>query len=139
VVSQAVSLIDVLPTILGAAGVEPDERAAGVNLIGPRGVSVPRGRMVVAELLRGVPERAAIDGRWKFISKDARTELYDLREDPDEQTNLAQKDPKRVEQFRAALADFERQHPPVTADPEQVEITPEELEALRALGYVAPE
>jgi len=136
VVEQAVSLVDVLPTILGAAGVEPDERAAGVNLIGRRGVSVPLGRTVVAELLRGVPERAAIDGRWKFISKGERTELYDLEQDPGETTNLASADPQRVKKFRAALIAFEQKNSPVTATSEKIEITPEQLEALRALGYV---
>ena len=136
VVQQAVSLVDVLPTILGAARVEPDERTAGINLIGPEGISVPGERMVVAELLRGVPERAATDGRWKVIFREERTELYDLREDPGEQTNLAHKHPERVEKFTAVVAAFERQNRPTTATPEQIEITPEELEALRALGYV---
>ena len=139
VVQRAVSLIDVLPTILGAAGVDPDERATGINLIGPQGISVPEERMVVAELLRGVPERAMTDGRWKVIFSAQPPELYDLREDPGEQTNLAQTHPERVEEFRAAVAAFEQQNRPVTLTPEQVEITPEELEALRALGYVGTE
>jgi len=136
VVQQAVSLVDVLPTILGAAGVEPDEPTAGINLIGPQGISVPRERVIVAELLRGVPERATTDGRWKLISRAERTELYDLREDPGEKINLAQKHPERVEKFKTVLAAFERQNRPTSATPEEIEITPEELEALRALGYV---
>ncbi len=139
VVQQAVSLVDVLPTILGAAGVEPDARTAGINLIGPQGISLPGERMVVAELLRGVPERAVTDGRWKVIFSERPTELYDLREDPGEQTNLAQSQPERVEEFRTVVAAFERQNRPTAATPEQVEITPQELEALRALGYVGSE
>jgi arylsulfatase A-like enzyme len=135
-VQQAVSLVDVLPTILGAAGIESTERTAGINLLGAKGISVRPERIVVAELLRGVPERAATDGRWKVIIKDERMELYDLKKDPGEQTNLARIHPKRVEKFRVVLAAFERQNPPATATPEPIEITPEELEALRALGYV---
>ena len=97
---------------------------------------MPLGRTVVAELLRGVPERAAIDGRWKFISKAERTELYDLQRDPGETTNLASAHPQRVKKFRAALTAFEQKNSPVTATSEKIEITPEQLEALRALGYV---
>ena len=133
---QAVSLVDVLPTILGAAGIVPDERTAGINLLGAKGISVPPKRTVVAELLRGAPERATTDGRWKVIIKEERTELYDLKKDPGEQTNLSQIHPKRVEKSRVFLAAFERQNPPATTTPEEIEITPEELEALRALGYV---
>jgi arylsulfatase A-like enzyme len=142
VVDDAVSLVDVLPTIIGAAGGEPAEGAAGIDLIGPDGPSVPDGRVVVAELLRGVPERATIDGRWKFISKPGspdRLELYDLNGDPSERANLAGDLTDRVAHFQELLAAFERAHTPVTEELEQTDITPEQLEALRALGYVAPE
>ena len=142
VVDEAVSLVDVLPTIIGAAGAAPENGAAGIDLIGPDGPSIPDGRVVVAELLRGDPERATIDGRWKFIIKTGRPdglELYDLSADPSESTNLAGDLTDRVAHFQDILVAFEQAHAPVTAPLEQTDITPEQLEALRALGYVDPE
>jgi arylsulfatase A-like enzyme len=142
VVDEAVSLVDILPTILGAAGAEPEDGAAGIDLFGPDGPSIPDGRTVVAELLRGDPERATIDGRWKFISKTRHpdhVELYDLSDDPSERANLAGDLADRVARFRDMLTAFEQAHAPVTEALEQTDITPEQLEALRALGYVDPE
>jgi arylsulfatase A-like enzyme len=139
VVDGAVSLVDVLPTILGAAGAEPEAAAAGIDLIGDDGASVPAGRTVVAELLRGDPERAMTDGRWKLVTQagqPGRTELYDLKEDPAESTDLAARHADRVARFRETLLVFERIHAPPEEPLEQTEITPEQLETLRALGYV---
>lgn len=142
VVEEAVSLVDVLPTIIGAAGAEPDRGAAGIDLIGPDGPSIPDGRVVVAELLRGDPERATIDGRWKLITQAGRPdrlELYDLSGDPSESANLAGDHTERVAYFQDFLTAFEQAHAPAAEPLEQTDITPEQLEALRALGYVAPE
>jgi arylsulfatase A-like enzyme len=142
VVQDPVSLVDVLPTILGAAGIEPGEHTAGIDLIGSNGIATSPDRVVVAELLRGYAERAVTDGRWKLIHREGnpqRTELYDLREDPGERTNLAAAHPEQVSRFLELLAVFEQRNSPVSATPGQVEISPEELEALRALGYVGTE
>ena len=115
---------------------------AGIDLIGSNGITTSPDRVVVAELLRGYAERAVTDGRWKLIHREGdpqRTELYDLREDPGERTNLAAAHPEQVSRFLELLAVFAQRNSPVSATPGQVEISPEELEALRALGYVGTE
>ena len=141
VVDRAVSLVDVLPTILGAADVPPEPGAVGINLIGDDGIAVPEGRVVVAELLRGLPERATMDGRWKFIAnggQKAQTQLFDLTRDPRERFDIASRKgaDQHVERFRQLLAAFEQVHTAPAGPLEQTEITPAQLEALRALGYV---
>jgi arylsulfatase A-like enzyme len=141
VVDRAVSLVDVLPTILGAAGVPPEPGAVGIDLIGHDGIAVPQGRVVVAELLRRLPERATMDGRWKFIvngGQQGQTQLFDLTRDPRERLNIASRKSaaQHVERFRQLLTAFEQVHAPPVEALEQADITPEQLEALRALGYV---
>jgi hypothetical protein len=46
--------------------------------------------------------RLVFDGRYKLITgfKGVETRLYDLHEDPNEETNLAEKDPARVARLR---------------------------------------
>lgn len=136
--SGVVSLVDVVPTILAAAGAGPRDDAAGIDLVGDEGPAVPADRVVVTELLRGDPERAVREGRWKLIAGSSRPELarlYDLEEDPGEQTDVAGRFPDRVARLHEILADFERTHRPVEL-PAPTELTPEQIEALRALGYV---
>ena len=56
------------------------------------------------------PRRALVRGRWKLIESPQRTELYDLRTDPNERHDLA-KDPSppaALAQLRAALAERRR-------------------------------
>jgi hypothetical protein len=75
------------------------------------------------------------DGRWKyFIGGFDREELYDLVNDPEERTNLAQRDRRRAGALRARLRAWVEEHPFTVLDPGVLD---EELkEDLRALGYL---
>jgi arylsulfatase A-like enzyme len=134
VVDEPVSLVDVLPTILGAAGIEPPPGAVGLDLLGPDGARVPEGRAIYAELRSF---RAVIGARWKLLADVHRADqdkLFDLESDPGEQRNLAAKEAGRAAASRALLARYEeagRQAPP-----EAIEIDRQTLEKLRGLGYI---
>jgi arylsulfatase A-like enzyme len=92
------------------------------------------------------PSRAALrtsvtDGRWKLIHDQINEwwELYDLRTDPGERVNLFGGHPEE-QRLREGLLDWERE---VGANPaarlrrpEALELEPDEIEQLRALGYV---
>ena len=72
-----------------------------------------------------VVERPSHDGGW-------RVELYDLAADPAERRDLAEEQPELASRLRAELdAVFAEVEPPPAR-----ELEPEELAALRALGYV---
>ena len=65
-------------------------------------------------------------------------ELYDLREDPGEQHNLAGAQPDLAAAIRERATSWLeacRAHAAAVA-PEQGDLTPEQLERLRTLGYV---
>jgi len=140
VVHEAVSLVDVMPTVAGIAGAESVPPTDGIRLFGPDGVAVPGDRVVFSELLRGArgSVRAMVDGRWKLIASDGRgdPQLFDLQQDPGEQVDLADSHPEVLARFAGALADFEKIHLEPADDLEQAPVTPETIEQLKALGYV---
>ncbi len=97
--------LDVPPTLLRAAGVEPPEAMEGLDLLALAGdAQAPGHRQLFLgegtwQVKRGVRTR-----RWKFIRAasdslmhnwhaTALRELYDVEKDPEEQTNLANVEP----------------------------------------------
>jgi arylsulfatase A-like enzyme len=172
-IRDAVSLIDVLPTVLDLAGLPPAEMAQGRSLapllLGQVTESEWEVRPVILDEFYVDPESGElggwieiIDGRWGASLEinppvrpswarrgeydDAQGErpapllLYDLWHDPycldpvnEEYPELVEKYTELLEaQFKAhqALA----QH--VGAAGEEIELTPEQLETLRSLGYI---
>ena len=106
-----VSSVDLAPTILRAVGLEPAGGMRGLNLLD--GDALAEREMIfggifshdVADLdepVESLNYRWGIEGDWKLILPheanvpDGEPELYNLREDPHETTNLAGEQPKRV-------------------------------------------
>jgi arylsulfatase A-like enzyme len=124
----SVGLVDLVPTVLSAAGVELAPELDGIDLLPALGgiETLPR-RVEIAEHLSFGPLRAAaILDRWKLIlfnrhapfaptdplqeatwprdlERLERIELYDLGADPGETVNLAAEAPDRVEQLAPAI------------------------------------
>lgn len=109
---RASSLLDLYPTILGAARLEQPEGLDGVDLrpqlLGKASVSKPD-----YLFWRNGPNHAVLyQGRWKLIQTveslclrkgTDMTWLYDLDADIGEQNNIAPANPKLVKQLQAAL------------------------------------
>jgi uncharacterized sulfatase len=112
------SSIDVAPTILAAAGLKPEREMPGINLLDEHAV---RSRPALfgeifthnaVDLDRPASSlrfRWVIAGDWKLIvparknEPDAEVELFDLAHDPHETTNLAEREPGRVDALRSKL------------------------------------
>lgn len=142
VVDQAVSLIDVAPTVLDLAGLEPPAAFRGRSLRPLLdGRSLPS-RAAVAELLpsrAGTDPRqrhlvAVTDGRRKFLLRtDGVLQRFDLLEDPGEQHPL----PASQEEFERLLAEGGLRFDPSAYQDREIDPpSPEMLETLRRLGYV---
>lgn len=132
------SLVDVLPTLADAAGLAVPPGVAGQSLAGAAGANAPGGRALAAELMRGATLRAWITGRWKYVRRGADGSdeaLYDLDADPGERRDLAPGNPARVARFRAEIEAFVVRSTPPGANA-VTDITPEQADALRDLGYV---
>jgi arylsulfatase A-like enzyme len=123
---QLCSSVDIVPTLLDAAGVEPPQSLPGYNLMPclVSGEPTPRKDVFGEAFSHDVadidePEatllyRWVIEDRWKLIltydgelgraaryhvRNDLRPQLYDLRDDPAETTNLATYHPELVKRL----------------------------------------
>ena len=140
-IDEPVGLVDVLPTVLDLVGLQPPDRISGASLLPLiRGAGGPP-RSIVAETYR--PEafqekRALVQDGFKYIHSwlDDREweELYDLAADPGELRDLSKIEVDRVATMRAALQ--ARLLEAVAADVMEAELSRQDIERLRALGYV---
>jgi uncharacterized sulfatase len=111
------SNIDIAPTILTACGIEPDEAMSGLDLRKPK-VLAKRDRIFVdvywdnirvdalKDLDSDLIARVVVDGWDKLIVRPDSLELYDLKDDPDERTNLAAQHPDKVQELSATIKDW---------------------------------
>ena len=132
--------VDVLPTVLGALGVPPPPGLEGRSLLpAAAGQAEPPAEESYFEALgasldRGwAPLRGLVAGGAKYVDLPL-PELYDLRDDPREERNLAAARPAEMERMRARLAAARAKEAPPTARVAEDRAT---IDALRALGYVA--
>jgi arylsulfatase A-like enzyme len=119
--------LDILPTALAAAGLEPpkDRPFDGRSLL-----PLLRGQTkVLHEHLfwsegGSSGEWAVRSGNWKLLAHGDQRELYDLVRDPGEQTNLVQKHPDQVKQLTALYdAWLDQMAPPNSGAPKRWEGT----------------
>ncbi len=131
-VREAVGLVDVAPTLLEAAGLEPGPSLAGHSLLS----EAPGSRPVYSETWStfihfGWSELlSAVDGRFHYIASP-RPELFDLDADPGETTNLIATERRPGAALRAFLEPFPRELQASAAEQDA-----ETLAKLGALGYL---
>jgi tetratricopeptide (TPR) repeat protein len=142
-IDAPVSLIDVLPTLLGLLHVTAPPGVEGRDL-GPllRGEEVPWKRTsgyaesLYAELHHGcAPLRALREGKWKLVRGKV-DELYDLAADPGEDRDLANTEVQASVTLGEALREVEQQVG-APALPERIALDEETRRVLHSLGYTA--
>jgi arylsulfatase A-like enzyme len=107
--------LDLMPMILEAAGVATPDRCQGQSRLG----DVRAGRLgwkepvflqnITQYPIEGKPaiERAVRTERWKLILRDhPRSELYDIEADPGERNDLFAREPGRVKELAALIANW---------------------------------
>jgi arylsulfatase A-like enzyme len=145
-IDTPVQTLDIMPTVLDAAGVPAEDGVQGRSLL-----PLLRGDGVGSALLfssNGNGRSYAVrDGDWKLIvDRTTGTDrLYDLGDDPGEQHDLSKRHPQRAGRLRAALdawvADNDASKATFDADragdaPEHLLPSEADIEFLRNLGYV---
>ncbi len=123
--------VDIVPTVLTALGLPLPDEVAGHSLLAPATERKVYFEALTSFLNRGwAPLRGLIEGSHKMIEVPL-PEIYDLAEDPREQSNLFATERGRFQKLRSALPRSEKWPP----EPRQV--SAEEEAKLRSLGYVA--
>ena len=135
---EAVSLADLAPTILRAAGLTPPATMKGRDLLGAARPGPDTTYDLYSEteypnVAGWSPLQALTDGRWMTIRAGASTEVYDLRSDPREEHDVSA---SQAAVAAAMTTRAEAIH--ASAAPSNARaISPEAQERLRTLGYVA--
>lgn len=161
-VTEPVELIHLPATLLHAAGLEPPETFRDRDLLQDPPVSPGRGfaqpilsddraaegrervwagiesvaGVALRPSLRSPGEPVAVrEGRWKYLmGGPLGEELYDLGVDPEERTNLAGEEVRRVRDLRATARRFQREVPFEVI--EEGALPPALRKQLEALGYL---
>mgnify|MGYP000055993836 CR=1 FL=1 len=139
-------LIDIMPTLMDQLSLETVPGLQGRSLTSNiEGKQTARPVFSYAEAVKtGAPQFAAYLGQWKLLLKaDPRqqtfaAEYYDLKKDPSERVNLAEKHPAKVKQLSNAIQDQINtnlelgQQTQVITNP----MASEHYDELKSLGYV---
>jgi arylsulfatase A-like enzyme/cytochrome c-type biogenesis protein CcmH/NrfG len=133
--------IDIFPTILDVFRIDIPPLCQGISLVPAiEGKKIKETRKSYAEtyyplLAHGwSPQESIRTDKWKYIISPS-SELYDLEDDPEETKNLIGERPEVVTQLRRELEGLKEKFSSSRSLPIK-ELTPEEKEKLRALGYV---
>ena len=133
---SAISLTELTGSLLAAAGVWSRPMGMLLKRLDDPEPDVEYQSTVYAETR--YPRRAGwhsltalADEQWKLIAS-SEIELYDVRQDPGERTNVADQHPQIVQAMQTQL----RKLAASSAKPE-ARVAPEAAERLRALGYVS--
>jgi arylsulfatase A-like enzyme/cytochrome c-type biogenesis protein CcmH/NrfG len=141
-IKEQVRSIDIFPTILDVLQIDIPRFCQGTSLVPAiEGKKIKEIRKSYAEtyyplLAHGWSAQESIrTDKWKYILSP-RSELYDLEEDPEETKNLVGARPEVVARLERELEGLKKEFSSSRSLPIK-ELSPEEKEKLRALGYVS--
>ena len=140
---QLVGLIDVMPTVLDALGIDEQLDVQGRSLLPlVRGEPLPERPLFAEAPSQGMP-RAMRSERWKYIATPGQGTLYDLTADPHESVDLCADDPTPCAPFAAQMAAWASENRAMATRLGFVPGAPAEVDEslrrrLRALGYEDP-
>ena len=145
--ADPVSLVDLMPTVLGAVGVEVPSDVQGKSLLaevrgGSAETAAERDRSLYGETF--LPRihfnwselRGAENTKYHFIDAP-KPELYDLAKDPGETHNLLGEKKAVADEMRAKLAAMIRDYSAGKELAEKTGLDPALMERLKSLGYAA--
>jgi arylsulfatase A-like enzyme len=153
-IDSRVGTIDILPTLLDIIGSQAQEKLKGNSLlpvmmgeIEPSPENMSENELYCEGMLYGPTRRCYLEDNYKMIynKQDDSFLLFDIREDPNETENLADKKPELVEAmwrkmvrtFSRNIKEYRRLLNKFSADKMNKSVRKEQLKALETLGYVS--
>lgn len=137
----AASLLDILPTLRAVAGLPRDVRDMGQSLLpAVGGAGLPRDRVLLGHLHRRDQGDRTLwsisDGTWKHIeASTGQRMLFHLPEDPKERQNRFPDSVRLADAMRNEYQRVQRTSRHYQGDRQVLELDPETVESLKALGY----
>jgi arylsulfatase A-like enzyme len=116
--AQPVMTMDWMPTLLDAAGVapHPDFPLDGVSMLDVLVGPTHRKPRPMFWRMKYRNQRAAIDGRWKYLKLDEHEFLFDIETDARERANLAGREPEQLQRLRECFDAWSATMPPIPPD-----------------------
>ncbi|MFQ6082250.1 MAG: sulfatase [Candidatus Aminicenantia bacterium] len=134
-INNQVRAIDLMPSLLSLVEAKIPKGIEGVDIFS----SEIDNLIAFSESnRRGLDKKSLRTKEWKLIytRKLEKFELYNLLKDPKEQNNLADKNEKILEELKQKLFSWMERMPQKITPTEKKELSQEEIEALKALGYL---
>lgn len=140
-VTALTDLLDLAPTVadvFGTLGDDAAQRFSGTSLLPLAFRGAGREFVVTRSATGARPTYAIRDGRFTLVRslRYAQERLFDARQDPLERHDLAERLPLEAAAARARLFLWLARLRRGPSDTEEAQLTPDQLENLRALGYV---
>jgi arylsulfatase A-like enzyme len=143
----AAGIHDVMPTLFDLAGLAAADEGTGVSLkpllqaeeLTGKEFLTARDRIIFAHRTKFRPRQSHIwganRGKWRFIQKAGKWELYDIEGDPGEKINVLSRYPGIHSELRNALKKFRQRGFGNRATRVEVELDADGVSFLDALGY----
>ncbi len=138
VVDEPVSIIDIMPTILGVAGIVLLNEFKGENLLEQDKLSQQRDYLF-SELTKVRTLRTILNNNWKYIYdyKTRKEALYNITEDPGELVNLVHQEASIAKELKEELINWVSTSPKGPSIKMQVKPSKDIEEKLKAMGYIS--
>ncbi|NIM90427.1 MAG: sulfatase-like hydrolase/transferase [Candidatus Aminicenantes bacterium] len=139
IVNQQVRSIDILPTILSLLDISYEGTFEGLDLSRNNFTPEDNLKAYSESILEGAEKKSLRTKEWKLIYHPVsqRYELYNLAQDPEEKVNLVRQEERVFASLKNELFSWmERMPKEETKAKKKRKLSEEEIEALKALGYI---
>jgi arylsulfatase A-like enzyme len=130
---ELVELLDLAPSLLDYAGVSSPDEFLGSSL---RDVFEDAAWEKDGVCIEAENGRAYRTKKWKYIQTDSDTQLFDLTDDPNEQSNALEEYPEVAERLATHLERYEQYEAETATSVQAVDVDSETKDRLEDLGYL---
>ncbi len=141
-INNTAGLIDIAPTVCSLLDIDTKAPFDGVDLqkyLSPEHVSEQRNiycETFLPTMYDAAPLFGVVSDDWKYI-QSTRPELYDLRNDPKELSDISTQQKQRSRLLQGKIKEILEQRTHGTSDNSKLDLDKESMAKLKSLGYVA--
>lgn len=140
VIDEPVSIIDIMPTILGFSGITIPTEIKGKNLLEEgKWLRKEKRDYLFSELSRWRRIKTVLNKNWKYIFhyKTKKGELYNITKDPREFNNLILQEASTAKKLKRELFNWVSTSPKAPSIKRKFKPSKEIEEKLKSLGYIS--